>query len=104
MIILISAWNQQFKHRICWFRLGVWGAPWRHTERYDAAARLWADLRQHIELLKDMDMLDDGRGLEASFWATQQRHLLHFERLDVEMPPRSPKVECFLRGGSFVLF
>eukprot|EP00438_Fugacium_kawagutii_P017792 Skav205875 [mRNA] locus=scaffold766:227242:256068:+ [translate_table: standard] len=28
---------------------------------YDAAARLWADLRQHIELLKDMDMLDDGR-------------------------------------------
>ena len=44
-------------------------------ERYDAAAQLWVDLRQHIELLKDADLLGDGRGIEALFWATQQRHL-----------------------------
>lgn len=43
------------------------------VEQYDAAAQLWVDLRQHIELLKDADMLGDGRGIEALFWATQQR-------------------------------
>jgi hypothetical protein len=44
-------------------------------ERYDAAAQLWVDLRQHIELLKDADMLGDGRGIDALWWAPQQRHL-----------------------------
>ena len=44
------------------------------ADRYDAAVDLWADLRQHIELLKDMDMLDDRVRFEAQFWAAQQRH------------------------------
>lgn len=44
------------------------------VDRYDAAVDLWADLRQHIELLKDMDMLDDRVRFDAQFWAAQQRH------------------------------
>ena len=46
--------------------------------RYDAAVDLWCDLRQHIELLIDMDMFNSEstrRVAESQFWAAQQRPL-----------------------------
>ncbi|CAJ1340021.1 unnamed protein product [Effrenium voratum] len=45
-------------------------------QQYDAASDLWRDLRQHMELLQDMDMFRDDlsrRLLESQFWAAQQR-------------------------------
>eukprot|EP00439_Symbiodinium_sp_Y106_P005951 s5968_g1.t1 len=45
-------------------------------EQYDAAVDLWCDLRQHIELLIDMDMFNSEstrRVAESQFWAAQQR-------------------------------
>ncbi|CAE7639145.1 SBNO1 [Symbiodinium pilosum] len=45
-------------------------------EQYDAAVDLWYDLRQHMELLEDMDMFGTQnlrRMIESQFWAAQQR-------------------------------
>ncbi|CAK9089715.1 unnamed protein product [Durusdinium trenchii] len=44
-------------------------------QQYDSSSELWEDLRQHVELLKDMDMFDESsrKIIETQFWAAQQR-------------------------------
>ena len=49
-------------------------AEWFSVLRYNLATELWEDLREHMGLLKDMDMLREEKIIESQFWAAQQRH------------------------------